>query len=71
MDWEMFENLFQESYFKPYHNRAIVDEFESLYPGDMMMIEYYNRFIELVYYYMVGNVNALTLILKFKSRLCS
>ena len=35
----------------------------------MTMIEYYNCFMELAQYSMVGNANALAMILKFMSRL--
>ena len=47
----------------------IADELKYLYQGDMTVIEYYNRFMELAKYYMVGNVDASALILKFMSRL--
>ena len=47
MDLDTFENLFRESYFIPCHRRAIADEFESFYQGDMTVAEYYNYFMEL------------------------
>ena len=37
--WEIFESLFREAYFNPHHRRAITDEFEALYQGDMMVKE--------------------------------
>ena len=69
MDWETFENLFRESYFNAHHHWAIIDDFEFLYQDDMTVTEYYNRFMDLAYYCMAGNVNTLALILKFMSRL--
>ena len=43
----MFENLLKESYFNAHHFRAIADEFEFLYEGDIIVIECYNHFMEL------------------------
>ena len=43
MDWETFENLFRDPYFNPHHRWVIVDEFEFLFKGDMMVGVFVNR----------------------------
>lgn len=43
----------------------MADEFEDLNQGDMIMVKYYNRFMELAQYFWIGIADTLLLISKY------
>ena len=50
INWEVFERLFTENYFNADHQQALVDEFERLKQGFMIVTNYYYHFMELAQY---------------------
>ena len=64
MTWEVFERLFADNYFNVDHRHALAYEFERLEKGSMIVIDYYNYFIELAQYSWVGTVDIPSLISK-------
>ena len=60
-----FERLFREVYFNAYYHQAVINDFEDLHQGDMIVTKYYNWFMVLAQYFLVGATDTLLLILKF------
>lgn len=70
MDQATFEQLFQETYFNINHHRALATEFEALTQGNMTVLDYYHRFMELAQYSRALIEKTMFLISKFTTHLC-